>query len=253
MSRLLNIGSGASAISLPPWYRGWELVRLDIEPQTEPDLLMSALELDTLDGAQFDAAYSSHFLEHVYPSDMARFLVGILHVLTDNGFVEFRVPNALTACKIAAEAGSLGAFCYKSPGGTITAWDMLYGYEPYQMRYGEPMAHHNAFDPERLSALLGHSGFGIVYVQDVKWEIRAVACKTDLSDQMKARMNIDRARGDVHSDVRPSNVGAIRQFRTVAGVPLQSSSRGRGDSDAPTSPSADRHGSVVAGLSVSGR
>jgi predicted SAM-dependent methyltransferase len=189
--RLLNIGAGPKEIPVLPWYKGWDVVRLDIETEAEPDLLMDAMELDTLSAGQFDAVYGSHLLEHIYIFNLSRFLGGVQHVLTPDGFAEFRVPNALEACKAAAKVGRLDAFCYNSPGGRITAWDMLYGYGPFQERWGEPMAHHNAFDTGRLADTLNQYGFPRVYVQGVKWELRAVACKTDLPDTMKQRMNID--------------------------------------------------------------
>jgi hypothetical protein len=219
--KLLNIGAGPKEIPVLPWYHGWDVVRLDIEPEAEPDLLMDAMDLDTLEPGQFDAIYASHLLEHIYLFHLKRFLDGAGNVLKRDGFAEFRVPNALRACKAAAEAGSLGAFCYNSPGGKITAWDMLYGYAPYQNRYGEPMAHHNAFDAQRLAATLNYR-FPKVYVQDAHWELRAVACKTDLPDAMKQRMNIeDRA---MHTDTGTADVGAVRQLRPVASLPYGESS-----------------------------
>jgi hypothetical protein len=218
MPRLLNIGAGSKDIPVPPWYRGWDVLRLDLEPAAEPDLLMDAMDLDTLEAEQFDAVYGSHILEHIYLFDLPRFLGGIQHVLTVDGFAEFRVPNALQACRAAAQNGTLDAFCYNSPGGRITAWDMLYGYAPYQERYGESMAHHNAFDAGRLADMLSHHGFAIVYAQEVKWELRAVACRTDLSDTMKQRMNIVQNTAG-NPDTGTANLGAIRQLRTVAGIP----------------------------------
>jgi hypothetical protein len=169
MPRLLDIGAGSKDVKVPPWYDGWEIVRLDIKPEAEPDLLMDACDLETIDGDQFDAAYASHLLEHIYPFDLPRFFSGLRHVLTANGFVEFHVPNALRACQEIAKRETLSAFCYDSPGGMITAWDMLYGYEPYQMAHGTPFVHHNAFDADRLSSTLNHYGFPIAYVLDCKW------------------------------------------------------------------------------------
>ena len=189
--RLLNVGAGAKNLAIMPWYEGWDVVRLDIEPLAEPDLLMDALDLDTLDAEQFDAIYASHLLEHIYPADLPRFLYGVQKVLVADGFAEFRVPNALAACEAAAKAGTIDAFCYASPGGNVTAWDMLYGYALYQIKYGAPMAHHDAYDSQRLLAALSYNGFGMTYVQTVRWELRAIACKTDISDEMKRRLGVN--------------------------------------------------------------
>ena len=70
--RLLNIGSGPASLTIPAYYGDWDVVRLDIELRNEPDLLMDAMDLDTLEAGQFDAAYASHLLEHIYPARMKR-------------------------------------------------------------------------------------------------------------------------------------------------------------------------------------
>ena len=237
--RLLNIGAGPRGIPIPPHYHDWDVVRLDIEPTNEPDLVMDAMNLDTLEAGQFDAAYASHLLEHFYVFDLARFLAGVRHVLTADGFAEFRVPNALRACQLAIEAGSLDAFCYQSPAGPITAWDMLYGWLPYQERYGEPMVHRNAFDTTRLTDTLNGHGFPLVYVAGTAWELCAFGCKTDLPDEMKERMTIDK-RGPVHTDLRGADVGAAGQLRPVAELPLQHAPGDSGDSLSPAKAAARR-------------
>ena len=188
--RLLNIGAGSKNIQVPPWYGDWEMLCLDINPAAEPDYLMDAMDLDTLEADQFDAAYASHLLEHIALFNLERFLGGVRHVLAPDGFAEFRVPNVLAACRVAVSEGSLSAFCYESPFGDVTAIDMLYGHELYQMAHGEPMVHHNAFDAQRLADTLNYYGFPLVYVQRIEWELRAIACLTDLSETMKKRMHI---------------------------------------------------------------
>lgn len=227
--RLLNIGAGPRGIPILPHYHDWDVVRLDIEPTNEPDLLMDAMDLDTLPAGQFDAAYASHLLEHIYVFDLARFLAGVRHVLTADGFAEFRVPNALRACRLAVEANSLSAFCYKVTTAHVTAWDMLYGYLPYQERYGEPMVHRNAFDPARLVSTLEGHGFPLVHVADAVWELCAFGCKTDLPDEMKERLMIDE-RGAVHTDLRGADVGTVRQLRPVAELSLHHAPGDSGDS-----------------------
>src|SRR5215469_14696573 len=68
--RVLNAGSGSlSARQLHPVFRGdrWEQVRLDIDPQTEPDVVGSITNMSELfPSDDFDAIWSSHSLEHLY-------------------------------------------------------------------------------------------------------------------------------------------------------------------------------------------
>jgi len=244
--RLLNIGAGPKGCPIPPWYHDWEVVRLDIEPANEPDLLMDAMDLDTLEAGQFDAVYGSHMLEHVYTFNLARFLGGVRHVLKADGFCEFRVPNALAACGAAAKAGSLDAFCYQSAAGAITAWDMLYSYLPFQMRYGEPMVHKNGFSPATLQATLEEHGFPLVYSAGLSWDITAIGCLTDLSGEMKRRMNIDYS-GTVHPDNGGTDVGAVRQLRPVAELALQPAPGDNSHSSQARAPAAGGRGPNVSG------
>lgn len=245
--RLLNIGAGPRGIPVPPWWAGWEIVRLDIEPQNDPDLLMDAMALGTLEPGQFDAAYASHLLEHLYPMQLGEFLAGVRHVLTDDGFFEARVPNLLRACEQIARAGRVDAACYQSAAGLVTAWDMLYGYLPFQERYGTPMAHHNGFSPESLSTALRSYGFARTYVQAGEWEIGAFGCKTDLPDEMKRRIGIDRATGDspVHPDDGGADVEPVRLVRAVAELPLRQPPGREGGRDTPAAPAPRGRGTQL--------
>ena len=234
--RVLNIGAGPKTTPIPPHYDGWEVVRLDTEAENEPDLLMDAIELDTLEPGQFDAVYASHLLEHIYPADLERFMAGVWHVLTDDGLAEFRVPDGLAACKRAAQAGNLDAFCYQSPAGAITAWDILYGYLPFQKRFGRPMAHHSAYDAGGLGLVLRAYGFPLVYVSVGHFELRAVACKGQPDADTLERMGIDDGagkRGAVHTDAGAADVDTVRFVRPVAEQALRTETgTGVGDSTA---------------------
>jgi hypothetical protein len=244
--RYLNIGSGPAIIPVLPWFEGWDAVRLDLEPSNEPDLLMDAMDLDTLDAAQFDAAYASHILEHIYPFDLARFLNGVRHVLTDDGILVARVPDILLACRIVARQGDLNAFIYDSPAGPVTAWDMLYGYRPYQMQFGRPMAHHDGYSASSLSDTLRAGEFETVYTQAVGGEIIAIACKTDLTAEMKKELGIDK-RSVVHSDAGRADVGDVRLVREVAELPLSGTPGYRGNGDTPAARPAGGRGADVPG------
>lgn len=244
--RLLNIGSGPPGAPVPPWFEGWDIVRLDLEPSNRPDLWMNALDLETLDAAQFDAAYASHMLEHIHLFDLKRFLAGVRHILINDGVFVVRVPDVLLACRVAARAGRLDVFCYDSPAGPVTAWDMLYGHRGFQMQFGAPMAHHGGYGATSLSDTLRTNGFETVYTQAVFFEILAIACKTDLSAEIKEMIGIGKSSA-MHSDAGSADVGDVRLVREVAELPLSGSSgyRGNGDTSAPRT--ADRRGANLPG------
>lgn len=255
--RLLNIGSGPPTVPMPPHYDGWDVVRLDMEASFEPDLCMDALDVGTLPWGSYDAAYCCHFLEHLYPADLDRFLLGVYRVIGPDGWFEVRVPDALAACKAAAFHDDLDAPCYDSPGGLIRAWDILYGYLPYQMREGKVMAHHNAFSQRSLTDTLRLYGFGLVYVSRAHFQLCAVGCKSDLPPEMKERLSIERATGEhrpVHPDAGAADLGVVRQFRAVAELPLRDAPRPPGDGHPPAEAAAGGRGAQLPGAaSVGGR
>jgi hypothetical protein len=243
--RLLNIGAGPKGLRVPPQYEGWDVVRLDIEPRHEPDLLMDAMDLITLEPGQYDAAYASHLLEHLYPMQVEQFMIGVRHVLAPDGFVEFHVPNALRACKAAVEAGRLDAFCYTSSAGDVTAWDALYGHRRFLMQYGGAMAHHNAFSTQSLTDLLFHYGFVRVYLKDALWQTGAIGCLSDIPAETKRRMGIGKATGQyrpVHSDDGGADVATVRQLRQVAEPSFQPPDAAGGDGHQAAEGAAGRRG-----------
>jgi hypothetical protein len=70
MKRLLNAGSGsgtAQRIARMLVDRAWQETRFDIDPQVNPDVLGSILDLSAaFQPRSFDAVWSSHVLEHLY-------------------------------------------------------------------------------------------------------------------------------------------------------------------------------------------
>lgn len=250
--RLLNIGCGPKGAPVPVQYEGWEVVRLDIEPRHEPDLLMDALDIGNIAHGQFDASYASHFLEHIYPVDLERFFIGLYRALSPEGWCEFRVPDALAACVAAAEAGTLEVPCYESAAGTVTAWDILYGYLPFQMAMGRNMTHHNAFSRETLTGTLQLYGFDQVYVARNQFEMCAIGCKTDLPDAIKEQLGVHNQSGNVHPDAGTADLEPVRQLRAVADVPPRAPSRGRGDGHEAAPTPAGGHGQIVARFPLPG-
>lgn len=253
--RLLNIGCGPASLALPPYYDDWEVVRLDIDPVHQPNILMDALDVGELAGEDYDAAYASHLIEHIYVWELERFLVGCYQALAPDGYLQLRVPDALAACRAAAKAGTLDAVCYHSAVGDVTAWDMLYGHAAYQHQFHEPMAHHNGFEQDTLTATLQLYGLRQVYIARNEWEMMAIGCKTDLSPQMKERIGLGRATGNrpVHPDGGTTDVATVRQLRPMAELPLcQPSRRARGRYPTTTPAAGGRGAKLPGGAGVSG-
>lgn len=169
--KVLNVGSGG--LPIPDWLTeamggSVEEVRLDIDPRVQPDICASMLDMGDI--GNFDAVYSNHSLEHLYPHEVPVALAEFKRVLKDGGAAMIFVPN-LEHVKATDEV------VYECPAGPITGRDMIYG--PARFIQDRPyMAHHTGFVPDTLRKECEMAGFSKVESRDVgKWTIFAVAVK----------------------------------------------------------------------------
>jgi len=195
MKRVLNVGGGNKSIPLPPAYRGWQHILLDIDPRGEPDLVCDARELTTLPAAQYDALYCSHNLEHYYRHDVPRVLAGFRHVLNEHGFAEIHVPDLADLMQTVVRRGlDIDDFLYQSPAGPITVRDVLYGYGVEIERSGNDFfAHKTGFTQKSLTAMLLRSGFGIVYSGTGNLDIAAFAFKSPPIEEIRLLLHLPSA------------------------------------------------------------
>lgn len=192
MKRVLNVGGNSKAIPLPPAYRGWENVLLDIDPRTNPDVLCDARELTRLPSGEYDAVYCSHNLEHYYRHDVPKVLAGFRHVLKDDGFANIRVPDMAEVMRAAVQNGmDIDDVLYQSAAGPITVRDVIYGYGPEIERSGNDFfAHKTGFTRKSLQAALQASGFPHVYLDARNLEVLAVAFKRPPGDENRKLLNL---------------------------------------------------------------
>ena len=188
MKRVLNVGGHSKDIRIPSHYEGWEHVLLDIDPDVDPDVLCDARDLVDLPGAQFDAIYCSHNLEHYWRHDLPDVLAGFAHVLRDDGFVEIAVPDLVAVFAKMRERGlDIDDVLYVSPSGPITANDVIYGYGLRIAEGNEFFAHRNSFTPKSLKAALTRAGFDWMCHRTGALEIHAFAFKrTPTPEQCRA-------------------------------------------------------------------
>ncbi len=154
MKTVLHVGCGHE--HLPPYLSHCAEVRLDIDPATNPDILGDMVHLPAGIGP-FDAVYSCHSLEHLYPYDVMPCLEGFLRVLKPGGVVIILVPD-LEGVEPTDEV------LYMSQGGTeVTGLDMYYGLSGAlkEMPY---MAHHCGFVQKTLEKVLRAAGYKNVVV-----------------------------------------------------------------------------------------
>ncbi len=167
MKRVLDVGSSNVPLNADR-FAGWQVVTIDKDAEAKPDILGDVRDLMTLTGgAQYNAVYASHFLEHLQPWEVVDVLRQFASVLTVDGWVEVWVPDVMGAMAYAIEHKiGLGDTLYEAQNGSrVTLLDMLYGWER-EVRKGKPgFAHCTAFDWPLLEDKLREAGYP--YVQPV--------------------------------------------------------------------------------------
>lgn len=177
--KVLNVGGNNKAIPLPPQYKGYEHLLLDIDEKGSPDILCDARNLLTLKVGQFDAVYCSHNLEHYYRHEVRGVLAGFLHVLKEGGVAHIRVPDLHEVMRVTIERNlDIDDVLYRSRAGPILVRDVIYGFGAEIERSGkEFFAHKTGFTQKSLLNELRKAGFSKTYSMVRNLEIIALAFK----------------------------------------------------------------------------
>jgi SAM-dependent methyltransferase len=174
---LLHVGSGPKNLKVVhPLFRTpeWVEVRLDIDPNAEPDLVASMLDMSAVPADSVDAVWSGNNLEHLYPHEVPTALREFLRVLKSDGFALIAVPD-LRRIAQAVAADRLTEPLYDTPAGKVTPLDALFGFGSALAAGNLFMAHHTGFTPRSLDAALRESGFNHVELYQGEWEFLALA------------------------------------------------------------------------------
>jgi ubiquinone/menaquinone biosynthesis C-methylase UbiE len=147
MPTLLHAGCGDTP--RPAWAVGLDEVRLDIDRRCNPDIVANITSLGDI--GPFDALYSSHCLEHLYPHQVPVALAEFLRVLKPGGKALIIVPD-LEDVRPTEEA------LYLSEAGWICGLDMYYG-KASLVAENPFMAHHCGFVAETLRETMEAAGF----------------------------------------------------------------------------------------------
>jgi SAM-dependent methyltransferase len=136
----------------------WHELRLDIDPEVNPDITGTMLDMSAVQDASMDAVFSSHNIEHLYPHEVPVALKEFNRVLKPDGFLVVTCPDLQSVCALIAE-DKLTETAYTSPAGPIAPIDILYGYRPSLAKGNLYMAHRCGFTQKVLAGTLQAHGF----------------------------------------------------------------------------------------------
>jgi len=190
VQQLLHVGCGApDPGKLPAFFRSadWHEVRLDINPECQPDIVASMTSMPQVASGAYAAIFSSHNIEHLYPHEVAVALREFHRVLAPEGFAYVTVPDLQQVAQLVAE-GKLDDTAYVSPAGPIAPHDMLYGHRAALASGNLFMAHRTGFTAKTLTSALLGVGFAQVAVRrDGRYALWAIAFRqTPSEDRLKA-------------------------------------------------------------------
>ncbi|MBQ7608831.1 MAG: class I SAM-dependent methyltransferase [Desulfovibrionaceae bacterium] len=163
----------------------WEEIRLDINPDVQPDIVASMTDMRAVADASVDAVYTSHNIEHLYWHEIPRAIKEFYRVLKNDGFLVITCPDIQSICELVAQ-GKLLETCYISPSGPVAPFDVLFGFRQAISDNSTFMAHHAGFTQKTLVAMLRENGFPTVASRKrgaPSFDLYALATKTQVKDQ----------------------------------------------------------------------
>ena len=164
----------------------WSEVRFDIDPTVKPDVIGTMTDLSTIPDQSFDALFSSHNIEHLYPHEVGVALEGFVRILKLDGFLVLTCPDLRSICQLVAD-DKLTEPAYVAPSGPVSPLDVLYGFRPSMAAGNLYMAHRCGFTQKALIGTLRHHGFATVASSARPhpfYDLWAIATVTQHSDEL---------------------------------------------------------------------
>ena len=181
LKRVLDVGSGGQGSSkLHRIFQGWRCLRLDIDERVKPDIVGSIVDMKKkVPDRSYDAIWSSHNLEHLYPHEVKPALTEFARVLKPTGFALITCPDLLQIAEQMLKQ-EVDKPAYISPAGPISPIDMLYGHSASLARGNLYMAHHTGFTASRIGPMILQAGFAEAWIASGKsYDLWAVAFLKD--------------------------------------------------------------------------
>jgi len=175
---LVNAGCGAKGGSVvPAMFEHWRQLRVDVDPEVDPDVLADITDLSAIPSGFADAVWTAHCVEHLYIHQVPQALAEFRRILKDDGFLCLIVPDLQTIAKYIVD-DKLDEVIYESPAGPVTGHDVLFGFGPAVALGYVTMSHRCGFAPSSLLRRLQEAEFPeIVLRRRPSLELAAVARK----------------------------------------------------------------------------
>jgi SAM-dependent methyltransferase len=161
MPRFLHVGCGPKrkaqtiqAFATPEW----EEVTLDIDESVKPDIVDKLPELAQVPPDSFDAVFSSHNVEHLYPHEVPLAFGAFNRVLKSDGIAIVTCPDLQSLGERLA-TGDIDSPLYQSSMGPVSPIDVLYGFRPSMAQGNLYMAHHTGYTISALHKACAQGGF----------------------------------------------------------------------------------------------
>ena len=181
---VVNLGCGPRGSSLPPFFRGWRELRVDVDEAVEPDVLADLTDLSPIPAGAADAIWAAHCVEHLYAHEVPTALVQFRRLLRPEGFACVIVPDLQTVAQQVA-ANRMHETLYQSASGPITPHDIFFGFGPAIAAGNTAMAHRCGFTPGMLEQCFGDRLFAEVILRRRirEFELAAVAWASPVGDE----------------------------------------------------------------------
>ena len=159
---VLSVGAGGD---LCEYWTGYKVVRLDIDPNTKPDVVASMTAMGDI--GPFDVVYCCHALEHLYPHDVSRALSEFHRVLKPGGRAVILVPDLEGVAPTDDDLPAMGG---------LSGLSLFYG-DAREIEGNPYMAHHSGFIASTLHKCIEAAGFSATTQRLEKFNLMGVGTK----------------------------------------------------------------------------
>lgn len=162
----------------------WHEIRLDANPDVEPDVTASMTSMPMIPDGAVHAVFSSHNIEHLLWPQIHEALNEFRRVTDDTGFLVITCPDLQSIARLVLEDKLLDK-AYDSSAGTVTPFDMLYGMRSMLAGPDYFMAHRSGFTLKTLLAFVQQAGYSscLGLRREDAFDLWVFASKQSLSEE----------------------------------------------------------------------